>query len=78
MEFKKLSDANLNGIAGGNKEEFLNTCKECGKVWDMRPYGYGKDTSMPNWVTGPWCPDCRKKHNEEFFTKSSEQHNDSV
>lgn len=78
MEFKKVSSDNLNNVSGGNKEEFFNTCRECGKVWDMRPFGYGKGTAMPNWVTGPWCPDCRKKHHEEFFAKSNENHNDGL
>lgn len=60
MGFEKLSKETLDNVSGGNDEKFFNTCKECGKIWDMRPYGYGKEV-MPNWVTGPWCPECRKK-----------------
>ncbi|MDO4199760.1 MAG: hypothetical protein Q4D57_03315 [Clostridia bacterium] len=61
MKFTKLSNDMLGHISGGSEEKFYNTCKECGKIWDMRDYGYGTDDVIPEWVTGPWCPECRKK-----------------
>lgn len=64
LKLTKLSDEKTKNISGGNKEEFFNTCKKCGKIWDMRDYGYGTEDPMPNWVTGPWCPECRKKLSE--------------
>lgn len=72
MSVNKLTKNDLENVSGGSDEEFFNTCKECGKVWDMREYGYGKASAVPNWVTGPWCPDCRKKQREEFLKKSRE------
>ena len=70
MDFEKMDKNNLEKVAGGTQEEYYNTCKECGKKWDMRDYGYGTKDPLPNWVTGPWCPECRKKQQEEFFKKS--------
>lgn len=63
MSESNLINSKLNIVSGGSNDEdaekFYNKCIECGKKWDMREYGYGKET-MPDWVTGPWCPDCRK------------------
>lgn len=72
MDFKKIAANKLEKVAGGSQEEYYNTCKECGKQWDMRAYGYGSAV-MPNWVTGPWCPECRKKQQEEFLKKAKEK-----
>jgi len=74
VDVNKLTKSDLENISGGNEEEFLNTCKKCGKVWDIRNYGYG-ESAIPNWVTGPWCPECRKKDAEEFFKKSGDKNN---
>ena len=72
MDFEKISNDNLSDVSGGDSKEFLNTCKECGKVWDMRDYGYGTAEVIPEWVTAPWCPECRKKlANKHKNSKSS-------
>lgn len=60
MDSEKLTDFQVEKVAGGSVSEFYNTCSECGKKWDMAKYGYGSD-AMPEWVTGPLCPECRAK-----------------
>jgi len=49
VDVNKLTKSDLENISGGNEEEFLNTCKKCGKVWDIRNYGYG-ESAIPCWV----------------------------
>lgn len=77
MSDQKLSGFQTKQVAGGAEvdSEFYNTCTKCGKKWDMCEYGYGEQ-AMPNWVTGPLCPECLKKQQEEFFKKS--KHEDDV
>ena len=78
MEPKKLKTDEVDNVIGGAsvdaKEDgsivFHNTCKTCGKPWEYKVKNV--DEPFPNWATGPWCPECRKKQSEEFFKKSEE------
>ncbi len=71
MNGENLANSKLGLVLGSVKEEYYNTCKVCGKKWDMRKYGYGQE-SMPNWVTGPWCPECRKDQQKSSPTQSKQ------
>ena len=77
MEIQKMSKKDLDNIAGGADNldirqdgsiVFHNTCKTCGKSWEYRMENINEP--FPNWATGPWCPECRKKQSEDFFKKS--------
>ena len=70
----QILDPKLDVVSGGtndeSEEKFCNKCINCGKKWDIRDYGYGKNP-MPNWVTGPWCPDCRKTQKNKALSQGN-------
>ena len=80
MDVKELNQSDLHDISGGEMTEdengniiFQNRCTTCGKAWEYK-LEKGKDC-FPDWATGPWCPECLKKQQEEFFRKSKQKNN---
>lgn len=74
MDPKELNRSALKDISGGVVENgkivFRNICTECGKGWE---YSVEEGTSaIPNWATGPWCPECRKKQRIKLSEKANQ------